>query len=663
MAYTKTIPQLGEQLAALSGTDVVALSADNLGAFAKKATLSQLAVYFGAPSSGGALTFVSLAEAEAATVPDPAPPITLLGYYAAADGGGGEYVTSATEPSHDGKFQTASGQWYELETLYPNFRQFGAVGDGSDATTAILSCRAYAASRSQKYFYDNGGSYRISQTLSLNVTGLQFIGAGIRKTVLIPTHTGPAFTFGQSGSDGVEDATVMSCSVAYDVSWSPPAPGVIQPAVRILRQTDGLLRDVEFYTCYDGIHYGSTSFPSSTPGSFQFENISVGCQRHGFVADGGAGIGMLGTVGFNGVPGNSGVAIYIRGDLDGFFPTANVHFEGFDTGCLIANAAGSVANINLDCNIGPCTGNMVEIHPTGTGAVQLIRVRGNFAATVGTPNAGNGVFIQNGGSGLLRSIFIDGAEFSDVGKEIVKVASGTVVKKLTIQGVESVRGGAMANNTYAAIDLGGGAHVDVVITGGLFAGDSEAGVYHAYGLTNSQSVVRLVVNGTDFSDAVSGVVNTPGIRSKLRKFANLPGLREPLTGVIECGTLSNITASVDSPLYVGTVTVGGAFGDPLTNYLVWRAPVDCRLTWGEIITSANVTTGAATATVRKNNVNTAQTLVISSGSSSTYTVFGDADVTLAAGDQVGLRLSTDGTFAPTTLEAIGRLGWEQTSVA
>lgn len=47
MPYTKTIPQLFPQVAPIIGSDVLALSVDGLGAFAKKVTVGQLADYFG----------------------------------------------------------------------------------------------------------------------------------------------------------------------------------------------------------------------------------------------------------------------------------------------------------------------------------------------------------------------------------------------------------------------------------------------------------------------------------------------------------------------------------------------------------------------------------------------------------------------------------------
>lgn len=55
MPYTKSLPQLDPQVDSLQSSDVVALSDDNLGAFAKKATLGQLGEFF--QNGNGALAY------------------------------------------------------------------------------------------------------------------------------------------------------------------------------------------------------------------------------------------------------------------------------------------------------------------------------------------------------------------------------------------------------------------------------------------------------------------------------------------------------------------------------------------------------------------------------------------------------------------------------
>lgn len=60
--------------------------------------------------------------------------IQLGGYLSDGDGGGGLYFATATEPAHEGKFQIASGQWYELvvnDSINP--LQFGARCTGDEA--------------------------------------------------------------------------------------------------------------------------------------------------------------------------------------------------------------------------------------------------------------------------------------------------------------------------------------------------------------------------------------------------------------------------------------------------------------------------------------------------------------------------------------------------
>lgn len=111
---------------------------------ARAANLTDLASVELANRSLG--VFATRAIAVAATISPTLTTIRLTGYTAAGDKGAAIYVRSASEPSHDGKFQSADGAWWELslnQTITP--WMFGLVGEvegtfaGADEAATIQS--------------------------------------------------------------------------------------------------------------------------------------------------------------------------------------------------------------------------------------------------------------------------------------------------------------------------------------------------------------------------------------------------------------------------------------------------------------------------------------------------------------------------------------------
>ena len=90
-----------------------------------------------AGSGGSSLAYASMASLRSASVPSNGTTCTLTGYYAAADGGGGEFVyVSASTATEDGGTVIVpaggTGRWlrfYDSHTV--NVRWFGAVADNS----------------------------------------------------------------------------------------------------------------------------------------------------------------------------------------------------------------------------------------------------------------------------------------------------------------------------------------------------------------------------------------------------------------------------------------------------------------------------------------------------------------------------------------------------
>lgn len=96
----------------------------------------------------GAADYASRAVAAAASLPSAMTYLRTAGYLTVGDGGGALYKKVVSQPSHNGKFQSADGAWWEIVYLGQpvNLLQFGARGDGTtDDRAAIQSAIDVAA--------------------------------------------------------------------------------------------------------------------------------------------------------------------------------------------------------------------------------------------------------------------------------------------------------------------------------------------------------------------------------------------------------------------------------------------------------------------------------------------------------------------------------------
>lgn len=156
------------------------------------------------------VAFDDNSEAEAFSVASSVDAIVTFGYTTAGDGGGATYKRSASEPSHNGKIQSADGAWWELSEEEPNLYMFGAVGDNStDNATAIDNAFGYCLAR-----YEDGlpvelkipgGVFRKSTSISLSavfpISGvgktssrIVYTGSGVGMLLVPPTAPGTMFT-------------------------------------------------------------------------------------------------------------------------------------------------------------------------------------------------------------------------------------------------------------------------------------------------------------------------------------------------------------------------------------------------------------------------------------------------------------------------------------
>jgi hypothetical protein len=106
----------------------------------------------GPPGTGTTIDYESALLASAAVVPAAQKMLRTGGYMVAGDGGAALYAKVGSPPSHNGKFQSADGAWWELAETSPNELMFGAVASSTNAvqTTAIQWLFDFCAAKHRK---------------------------------------------------------------------------------------------------------------------------------------------------------------------------------------------------------------------------------------------------------------------------------------------------------------------------------------------------------------------------------------------------------------------------------------------------------------------------------------------------------------------------------
>lgn len=113
-----------------SGTVAAGDDARITGAAQRSSNLSDLADTLIARNNLRVSEYSTRAAAIAQSVVSSVSYIRTNGYAAAGDGGGSLYKRVGSEPSHDAKFQTADGAWWEMALKHVHPEMFGAKGDG-----------------------------------------------------------------------------------------------------------------------------------------------------------------------------------------------------------------------------------------------------------------------------------------------------------------------------------------------------------------------------------------------------------------------------------------------------------------------------------------------------------------------------------------------------
>ncbi|MGL4960999.1 MAG: hypothetical protein ACRC67_07185 [Inquilinus sp.] len=139
------------------------LASSDITAVGGSVVQNQLVSDLGAP-----IDYQTLADAQAATVPAAKTLVRLASRTAAVSGSGAWYARSVSMPSHPGRWQDATGDWFELAETYPDVRMFGAVGDGiADDIQAFDDCLAYCKAVGARGM-QGSGVFAFSRTWDIN---------------------------------------------------------------------------------------------------------------------------------------------------------------------------------------------------------------------------------------------------------------------------------------------------------------------------------------------------------------------------------------------------------------------------------------------------------------------------------------------------------------
>lgn len=161
---------------------------------------------------------------------------------------------------------------------FVNVGDFGASGNGSDATNAIQSAIDTAVSNGGDTVYLPKGTYTISAPLVVaNVTGVRIAGDGINATRLQPSG-------GMGGKPVVQFVDAVSCSVEdlsiLGLPSNPPSAGVESDSVSGGEATHLTIKDVTIGSdgagsLVDGVKFAAQASADYNNDMGFFENVTI----------------------------------------------------------------------------------------------------------------------------------------------------------------------------------------------------------------------------------------------------------------------------------------------------------------------------------------------------------------------------------------------------
>jgi hypothetical protein len=299
----------------------------------------------------------------------------LLGYYAGDDGGEGIFWYNSADVSSADNGGTiivdaSSRRWYRQSPGPYTFRQFGAYGNASNATTTTAAIQACfnAALAANVGVYDAGGTYAISSAITLTpVVGMKFQGGGQQITVFSPTvATIDIFRVTTTTFSPVE---MSDFSVNYGITASAGT------MLNFVGGCGGLnLHDISTYNGWNvlllGGGSGSQSFMIRNINCFDFLNNGI------IIQIGTGGLGFFKNIQMNCSSSNNGIGLGCTSGQAMTFDTIQV--QGCQTPIIFNASVGSVitditcVSVYGDNAARGNTGNVAWTIGSGSGATRRI---------------------------------------------------------------------------------------------------------------------------------------------------------------------------------------------------------------------------------------------------------------------------------------------------
>lgn len=170
--------------------------------------------------TGDATSFASKAVAEASAITPGQPIVRIAGYYAAAGGGGADYVPYGNSPPPQGALHFTNGPYYELlQRDAVNLQAIGAKGDGSNVADYLEEARDYALRKGLRTIIVPDGDYVCERQVDFFTSGFVVLGTSSAAKLIDGTTNQACLRFG-NGTD-----PIFSCGV-FNLSFGQKA-GVV----------------------------------------------------------------------------------------------------------------------------------------------------------------------------------------------------------------------------------------------------------------------------------------------------------------------------------------------------------------------------------------------------------------------------------------------------
>lgn len=339
----------------------------------------------GNPGPPTASDYQHKAQVQAATISGAVQYLRIAGYTAAGDGGAALYKKVGSQPSHNGKIQSADGAWWEIAEILLRVEMFGG-GRGGTIDNLQPTLSALGVYPSNQCVYFGPGKYKFSANLPLlisNIAGAALVGCGPDMTEL----TWP------NGGGGITLTNNSGCS-KFQLRGLAMTTGIANSGIGVLANyTDASVEPINISnvvfrgaSTYFGPEYWNAAMQFSGAWNIQLDDVYVG----------GGGAAALGN------------GLSVEGQLSPSVPTGVLNIQGctFDylaTGIAYLESFQGVS-IN-DTNLTGCQDSIV-IGASSVGATQQdqLTITGSQIA----PKAGGtGILII----GALRDLMVNSTLF------------------------------------------------------------------------------------------------------------------------------------------------------------------------------------------------------------------------------------------------------------